>query len=64
MPQKKENIQLVYARYVGTNFTSEYRLNIDKVYSYDLADYMEVLYDNPNITEKAKETYSNVYIDL
>lgn len=64
MPQKKENIQLVYARYVGTNFTSEYRLNIDKVYSYDLADYMEVLYDNPNITEKAKETYSNVYIEL
>ena len=64
MPGDNGRIELMYERYVGTNFTSEYRLNIEKVYSYDLADYMEVLYDNPDITEKAKESYSNVYIEL
>ncbi len=64
MPKSSEQISMSYNRYIGASVLLDYRLNIDKIYSYDLSDYMEVLYDNPNITQKAKETYSNIYISL
>lgn len=64
MPQSSQTLTLTYNKYVGSEFTKDYSININTIYSYDLADFLEVIFDNPNITQKASETYSNIYISL
>lgn len=64
MPKASKELSMSYNRYIGASNLLDYRININMVYSYDLADYMEVLFDNPGIKDKAKETYSNIYISL
>ena len=64
MPEKTEKLTMTYKKSLGLTDYIDYKINIDTIYSYDLADYLEVLFENPNITEKAKETYTNVNISL
>ena len=64
MPEDSQIINLTYNKYVGSEFTSDYSVNINNIYSYDLANYLEVMFNNPDIIKKADETYSNIYISL